>query len=151
MTERTLIVGRAPRSNLATTLGWHFTTPCIGSRILVNRTTKECKVGEWVSVTGNIRICEWGLHWSRTPLQAAWFRRGMLLCRVRVTAPIDEFHTRRCFKAVSRYRKILWTFDTRRLFRVRMDVNDLIAYINEWGNVEFLRRVNALRLEDASS
>jgi len=68
-------------------------------------------VGEWLEETGELRICEKGLHASRTPFQALSFAPGFKLHKVEVREIVAETDD----KLVARQRKILMTIDAKDL------------------------------------
>ena len=68
-------------------------------------------VGEWLEETGELRICEKGLHASRTPFQALGFAPGFKLHKVEIEGIVAETDD----KLVARRRRIIATIDAKDL------------------------------------
>lgn len=66
------------------TLAWHFTADKLRDGSPIPR------VGEWLEFTGEIRMCESGLHASRDPLDALQYAPGPLLHRVECDEIAEE-------------------------------------------------------------
>jgi len=86
-------------------IAYHFT----GNKLRNGRPLPA--IGEWLVETGEIRLCERGLHASRTPFQALSFAPGFKLHKVEVREIVTETDD----KLVARQRKILMTIDAKDL------------------------------------
>ena len=86
-------------------IAYHFT----GDKLRDGRPIPA--VGEWIEETGELRICEKGLHASRTPFQALSFAPGFSLHKVEVREIAAETEA----KLVARQRRIIATIDAKDL------------------------------------
>ena len=86
-------------------IAYHFT----GDKLRDGRSIPA--VGEWLEETGELRICEKGLHASRTPFQALGFAPGFKLHKVEIEGIVAETDD----KLVARRRRIIATIDAKDL------------------------------------
>jgi hypothetical protein len=69
--------------------------------------------GEWLEYSGQIAICQSGLHWSRDPFDALQYAPGNTLCLVEVEGIVSE----QADKGVSSRRRIVKRIDAEPLMR----------------------------------
>ncbi len=100
--------------------GWHFLHE--GHKLRDGSTAPED--GQWMSVA-NPKMCERGLHGSRTPWQALQYAPGPILCLCEFSAPADEHPND---KFVSSSRRIIARFDATEMlmFHARMQALSVI-------------------------
>ena len=60
------------------------------------------------SVAGKLKMCSWGLHASRRPLDALNYAPGPIVCRCESWGSVKEW---RGDKLVSKHREVLWMAD----------------------------------------
>ena len=89
-------------------LAWHF----VGETLRDGRPVPPD--GEWLEHTGELVMCDAGLHASRRLLDALKYAPGVTLCRVRVDGRIIEESDD---KLVASRRKIIWRIDAERVLR----------------------------------
>jgi len=88
---------------MSTVLGWHF----LGADMrLGHGDGRRVKIGEWLSVEGEPRICEHGLHASKRAIDALEFLRweSAIICRVEIGGAI----VRDGATMVAQKRRVLW-------------------------------------------
>jgi hypothetical protein len=74
------------------------------------------KDGVWLKHTGDLEICETGLHWSREPFDALQYAPGPTLCLVDVRGEIIEQNDKGC--------------STERRIVARMDATEILRYFS---------------------
>lgn len=87
---------------------WHF-LPDDGRLRYGDRRIVE--PGSIVTVEGPPRLCEWGMHASRSIMDALTYSRGSLLCRVWIGGEIVEGDD----KIAGTSREVEWMLDAREL------------------------------------
>jgi len=88
---------------MRTVLGWHF----LGADMrLSHGDERKAKIGEWLSVEGEPRICEHGLHASKRAIDALEYLRWApaIICRVELGSTIVHGYS----TMVAQKRRILW-------------------------------------------
>jgi len=98
---------RKPKSVLA----WHFLPE---DRRLQYNDRREVNPGETLTVAAaRLSLCNYGLHASKDARDAASFRRGPVVCRVRLSGRIIEGDD----KCVASERTVLWMADASKTLR----------------------------------
>jgi hypothetical protein len=97
------------------TLAWWFCAPDADGVVrLPHGDGRVVKVGETLSVEGQIIACERGLHASVRPLDALQYAPGATVCRVEVWGDVQ----REKDKIAGRHRKVLWMADANAALRL---------------------------------
>jgi hypothetical protein len=84
--------------------GWHFLTD---DRRLQFGDREEVKVGEWLRVEGELKMCSWGLHASKRAIDALRYAPGSVACRVELRSDLQHDDD----KSVGRERRVMWMLD----------------------------------------
>ena len=93
-------------------LAWHFVRQ---DRTLSNGSGLLAEPGYvYGEPEGGLKLCEFGMHWSRNPFDALKYAPGPWLCRVRAWGDVQEQDD----KGVSRYREVLEMRDISRELRL---------------------------------
>jgi len=102
-------------------LAYHFTDQTLrdGSPIPPN--------GEWLEFTGDVIICQSGLHASRDPFDALQYAPGTTLCRVEVDGIVGE----QSDKLVARRRRIIARADAAPMLRYFARMQALTC-VDQW-------------------
>ena len=89
-------------------IAWHF---CSGDKL---RDGKPLVVGKTYRITGQLVMCERGLHWSRRIIDALQYAPGSTICLVEAWGNVEEQGD----KGVSSYRKVIAKVDAKKLLRL---------------------------------
>ena len=115
--------------------GWHFVGATLrdGSPIPADN--------RWLKHTGELKMCESGLHWSPTPWEALQYAPGGTLCRVelrgRTMRKTDKaVSMQRCIRQRQDITDLLWQFARQQALLVinLWDAPDLVRQYLETGN-----------------
>ena len=82
---------------------WHFIRRDENGIDRLRDGTEAPKDGEWLEVTGPLKMCERGLHFSRDPYDALQYAPGEILCLVEIGGTIIDGND----KGVCSRRKII--------------------------------------------
>lgn len=108
------IESNMPTKKAKTILAWHFLP---ANRRLCYGDGREVKAGEKLTVdtsSQSLSLCEYGLHASKGARDAVSFRRGTVVCRVRLSGDIIEGDD----KCVASERTVLWMADAEKTLRL---------------------------------
>ena len=81
--------------------GWHFLPE---TRRLRYGSHQVVKPDAWINVEGELRMCEWGLHASKRPIDALTYAPGPIVCRVELRGDLQHEDD----KSVGRERRVVW-------------------------------------------
>ncbi len=89
---------------------WHFIR---ADHTLKHGDGRIVRVGEVLSVEGELELCVYGLHASRRAFDAVGFtdNNALTVCRVECWGDMQEGDD----KLVARYRKVLWMYDAEKV------------------------------------
>lgn len=86
---------------------WHF---CRSDKRLAHGKPLTIAPGYVYSVTGEMVLCDWGLHASERAIDALMYAPGPIICRVRLSGDILRGDDKLC----ARRREVLWMADASR-------------------------------------
>lgn len=101
---------RTDKANPKTVLAWHFLTGTSGT---LRDGSAAPKDGEWLEHSGELEMCNSGLHASVKPFDAVTYAPGNIVCRVECGGTIVHGDD----KLVCSRRKILWRADAEATLR----------------------------------